>query len=1006
MKVSSAPRKKVRTLVSAFTSALLVASGLALAPAAAYAAPAEGTVAGATLDWGVKQSFRGYLFGPIAHGAYELLGNTTASAESLRPAAEHLSWSGGTGTASMDGSAADVSFGAGNGVHFTGHEMTVDGVSAPALDMQFTNPRVEVTSATEGTLYLDVKSRKFEGMTSISEEFFEESNVPFATLSLAKPAAEGRTFTWSAAPATLTAQGGAAFGGFYTAGAELDPVTFTLPVAEVVVAQDTTTSLDVSAAKITEGDELELTATVAPAEAVGTVQFKNDAENLGGAQAVANGVASLRTSDLQTGDHSLTAEFVPADPAVFNASTSDAVTVTVEEAEEPVVWEPELEVFLEDGTTPVGNTEVTEGDKLVVTGTGYDPEANVGGRGVPIPSTLPQGVYVVFGEFAQNWRPSDDASSSARAIGAQGWVLTEKTVDQIPSQYQGMVRGQWVELNADGSFEWEATIEDHDGTKQIKDGQYGVYTYAAGGMKNASQEQSVPVNFGEQVAGPVETTTTVAATASEITEGDEVTLSATVAPAAAAGTVQFTNGEADLGEPVTVTNGAAELKVTDLPVGAHRIAAEFAPEDAEAFAPSASTNEVTVTVSERVVADPKITVTPSEDLDPAVENTLTVEGTGFVGAGAANGAYVLFGEQSVWSGEGALPSAGWITQGWVRPNQITDGSFTTTLQVPADTLNPAKEYHVATSAAHGLSVTDRSLDAFAEVTVAQPAPEPEPAVETSTTLSASADVVDEGDDVTLSASVAPADAEGSVQFSNGETQVGGPVALEDGTAELAVSDLPIGEHRFTAAFTPADEAAFTASNSEAVTVTVEEAVAPEPEKPSIEINGVGADAQVSQGEKVTFTAGPFDEGQKFQVEVRSETVELGEQTARDGVVTVDWTVPVNFEVGEHAIVFIDEAGDELSATFEVLAAEAPGEGDDNGGTEGNQGGSNGGQVGADAQQNGAQGAGQGGVAAGKGGLANTGSDGPGLSLLFAGGAMLLGAAGLMLARRRTAAHSE
>ena len=910
MKVSSAPRKKVRTLVGAFTSALLVASGLALAPAAANAAPADGTVADATLDWGVKQSFRSYLFGPIAHGAYELLGNTTASAENLRPAAEHLSWSGGTGTAATDGSTADVSFGAGNGVHFTGHEMTVDGVTAPALDMQFTNPRVEVTSATEGTLYLDVKSRKFEGMTSISQEFFEESNVPFATLNLSGGvSATGTTYTWAEAPATLTDQGEAAFGGFYEAGAELDPVTFTLPVEEVAVAQDTTTSLDTSAVKITEGDELELTATVAPAEAAGTVQFTNGAENLGGAQAVANGAASLRTSDLPIGGHSLTAEFVPADPAAFNASTSDAVTVTVEEAEEPVVWEPELEVFLEDGTTPVGDTEVAEGDQLVVKGTGYDPEANVGGRGVPIPSTMPQGVYVVFGEFAQNWRPSEDAPSSARAIGAQGWVLTEDTVDQIPPQYQGIVRGQWVELNTDGSFEWEVTIEDHDGTKQIEDGQYGVYTYAAGGMKNASQELGVPVNFVEQVVEPVSTTTTVAATASEITEGDEVTLSATVAPAAAAGTVQFTNGEANLGEPVTVTNGAAELKVTDLPVGAHRIAAEFTPEEAEVFAPSASTNEVTVTVSEQVVADPKITVTPSHDLDPAVENTLTVEGTGFVGPGAANGAYVLFGEQSVWSGEGALPSAGWIAQGWVPANQITDGSFTTTLQVPADTLDPAKEYHVATSAAHGLSVTDRSLDAFAEVTVAQPAPEPEP------------------------------------------------------------------------------------------------------EQPSISINGAGADARVTQGEKVAFTAGPFAEGQKFQVEVRSETVELGEQTANaEGIVIANWTVPADFEVGEHAIVFIDGTGDELSATFEVLAAEAPGASDDNGTADGNEGGSDGGQVGADAQQNGAQGAaqgaGQGGQAAGKGGLANTGSDGPGLSLLFAGGAMLLGAAGLMLARGRTAARSE
>src|SRR5699024_343729 len=62
---------------------------------------------------------------------------------------------------------------------------------------------------------------------------------------------------------------------------------------------------------------------------------------------------------------------------------------------------------------------------------------------------------------------------------------------------------------------------------------------------------------------------------------------------------------------------------------------------------------------EAPVAEPQITVTPSEDLDPAEEHTLTVEGTGFVGEGAAMGAYVLFGEQSVWSGGEALEADGW-----------------------------------------------------------------------------------------------------------------------------------------------------------------------------------------------------------------------------------------------------------------------------------------------------------------------------------------------------------
>ncbi|WP_243232110.1 HtaA domain-containing protein [Microbacterium sp. CIAB417] len=118
--------------------------------------------------------------------------------------------------------------------------------------------------------------------------------------------------------------------------------------------------------------------------------------------------------------------------------------------------------------------------------------------------------------------------------------------------------------------------------------------------------------------------------------------------------------------------------------------------------------------------EPAVTVTPSTPLDPSVQNVLTVTGTGFVGAGAANGAYVLLGETSAWSGGSPLPTAGWIAQAWVPSAGIVDGAFSTTLTVPAGALDASKSYQVVTSAAHGLSVTDRSLDTFTPVAVAQP----------------------------------------------------------------------------------------------------------------------------------------------------------------------------------------------------------------------------------------------------------------------------------------------
>lgn len=120
------------------------------------------------------------------------------------------------------------------------------------------------------------------------------------------------------------------------------------------------------------------------------------------------------------------------------------------------------------------------------------------------------------------------------------------------------------------------------------------------------------------------------------------------------------------------------------------------------------------------VTKPSVTVAPDAPLDAAVENVLTVTGAGFSGAGAVNGAYVLFGENSVWSGGAPLPSAGWVAQAWVPSSAIVDGAFSVQLTVPAGVLDPSKSYQVATSAAHGLSVTDRSLDTFTPVAVAAP----------------------------------------------------------------------------------------------------------------------------------------------------------------------------------------------------------------------------------------------------------------------------------------------
>ncbi|MEV4626553.1 Ig-like domain repeat protein [Micromonospora sp. NPDC049523] len=94
-------------------------------------------------------------------------------------------------------------------------------------------------------------------------------------------------------------------------------------------ATPTTTALAASPAGPVElGTNVTLTATVAPAAATGSVDFRRGGASLGSAP-VSNGTATLTTNALSAGTNSLTAVFTPADAAAFAPSTSSAVSVQV-----------------------------------------------------------------------------------------------------------------------------------------------------------------------------------------------------------------------------------------------------------------------------------------------------------------------------------------------------------------------------------------------------------------------------------------------------------------------------------------------------------------------------------------------------------------------------------------------------------------------------------------------------------------------------------------------------
>ena len=184
-----------------------------------------------SLRWGVKASFRSYVTGPIASGAY------TASSGAT--------YSGGQFVFLQDGGAANATAGTGTAtydgaVRFVGH--------GGILDLTLADPSVTLTSTTKASLTMTVNGAR----------------ATIATLNLAAGvrSVSNGAVTYSNVPTTLTAAGSVAFSyngsGFYAAGTAMDPVTVTFGAASTTSPTSTQSigevALSVTAPEVTAGE--------------------------------------------------------------------------------------------------------------------------------------------------------------------------------------------------------------------------------------------------------------------------------------------------------------------------------------------------------------------------------------------------------------------------------------------------------------------------------------------------------------------------------------------------------------------------------------------------------------------------------------------------------------------------------------------------------------------------------------------------------------------------------
>src|SRR5699024_2748259 len=193
---TSMPRSVVaraRRALAASATMFLAATG-AVTLAAAPASAAEGAVSDATLSWGVRDSFRSYVEGPIAHGQITTSGVTESGAG--------YDFTGGAGLADPEAGTAAVSFP--GSVHFQGHESSDPGVYI--LDMLIENVQVEVAGPDEMYLVADLTSRPFESMTEPSD-LETHADVRLVSVAADAATADGALLVAAGAAAALTEDG-------------------------------------------------------------------------------------------------------------------------------------------------------------------------------------------------------------------------------------------------------------------------------------------------------------------------------------------------------------------------------------------------------------------------------------------------------------------------------------------------------------------------------------------------------------------------------------------------------------------------------------------------------------------------------------------------------------------------------------------------------------------------------------------------------------------------------
>lgn len=418
-------------------------------------------------------------------------------------------------------------------------------------------------------------------------------------------------------------------------------------LTQTVNKDTSTTTLAAAPASVKAGEPVTLSATVMNSGQVsvsGTVTFRDGSATLGTATLNASGIATLVTSALGGGSHTLTAVY--AGDTNNSGSTSTALSYSVDKiatttllSADATVVDAGTAVRLSATVTPsqttggqVGGT-VTFYDGATVLGT-----ATVPGNGVAQLSvtTLTVGQHTLTASYGGSTNYNTSSSNSITVTVRQATTQVALATSGSPAvagnvvTFTVTVTGSGgtpagsVAVKADGTQIGLATLNGNGratiATSTLSVGTHIITAEYAGNANNGSAV-SAPLT---QVIQQATTSLVLTASVNPVVSGQPVVLTATASSNGGipSGQVQFLDGGVALGAGTLSGSGVATLQVSTLTAGVHVITVVYAGDTK--YQP-ANSNALSLTVLQA------ITVAIASDNNPsiagrAVTFTATVSG--------------------------------------------------------------------------------------------------------------------------------------------------------------------------------------------------------------------------------------------------------------------------------------------------------------------------------------------------------------------------------------------